>query len=150
MMEEKFEVDLAAIEELAELSQMHGLTELTVETGGHLIQLLRHSDEAAEADHPDIQGFAVAHQMEIVPVGVPLPSPAMGVFYRSPSPGAPPFIKEGDMIEEGQIVGLIEAMKTYNEIKTPFGGRVTQVVAQDSQLVSPDETLMYVDCAEAD
>lgn len=76
--------------------------------------------------------------------GTPIPSPMMGIFYGSPTPNDPPFVKEGDVIAPGQVIGLIEAMKVFNEVTAPIGGRVTKVAAKNSQLVQQGETLILV------
>lgn len=65
-------------------------------------------------------------------VGSVITSPMVGTFYRSPSPGDPPFFKEGDRIEEGSVICIIEAMKVMNEIKAEKSGTITAVVAEDA------------------
>jgi len=77
-------------------------------------------------------------------IGTPIPSPMMGIFYASPTPNDPAFVKEGDVIAPGQVIGLIEAMKVFNEVTAPIGGRVTKVSAKNSQLVQQGETLILV------
>lgn len=67
-----------------------------------------------------------------------------GLYYSSPSPGAAPFVAEGDTVSAGQIVGLIEAMKVFNEIVSPVSGTVLSIVANNGQLVQPGEPLLYV------
>ena len=85
-----------------------------------------------------------APQAPAAPTGVPVSSPMTGIFYTSSSPSAPPFVKEGDSVTGGQVVGLIEAMKVFNEIIAPTSGRVTQVVASSGQLVNPGDPLLYI------
>ncbi len=75
---------------------------------------------------------------------VPVTAPMAGVFYRSAAPDAPPFVEEGDEVQAGETVGLIEAMKLYNDIEAPCSGRVTSVVAADADRVAADEELMYI------
>ena len=78
------------------------------------------------------------------PIGTPVSSPMTGIFYTSSSPSAPPFVKEGEPVNAGQVVGLIEAMKVFNEIVAPTSGRVTQVVATSGQIVNPGDPLHYI------
>ena len=78
------------------------------------------------------------------PSGTPITSPMTGIFYSSSSPGAPAFAKEGDAVQAGQVVGLIEAMKVFNEITSPVAGTVTKVVAKNGELVQPGEALLYI------
>lgn len=82
--------------------------------------------------------------VEAAPKGTPVNSPMNGIYYTASSPSAPPFVKEGDVVEAGQVVGLIEAMKVFNEIVAPMAGTVTEVKAQNGQLVQPGEALLYI------
>lgn len=79
------------------------------------------------------------------PKGTPISSPMTGIFYASSSPGAPPFAKEGDHVNAGQVVGLIEAMKVFNEITATVAGTVTKVVPENGQLVQPGDPLLYIE-----
>lgn len=79
------------------------------------------------------------------PVGIPVTSPMTGIFYASSSPGSPPFAKEGEKVNAGQVVGLIEAMKVFNEITAAVAGTVTKVVAENGQLVQPGDPLLYIE-----
>lgn len=78
------------------------------------------------------------------PSGVPVNSPTTGIYYSSPNPGAPPFVKVGDTVEAGQVIGLIEAMKVFNEITATVSGSVLRVSAQNGQLVQPGDPLIYI------
>jgi acetyl-CoA carboxylase biotin carboxyl carrier protein len=71
-------------------------------------------------------------------------SPMVGVFYRSPSPGEPPFVEAGDTVHVGQVIGVVEAMKVFNEIISDLDGTVIEIVAQDSELVETGAPLMRV------
>jgi len=62
-------------------------------------------------------------------------SPMVGTFYQSPSPSAPAFIKEGDRVNENTIVGLVEAMKVMNEVKSGVQGVVAEVFVENAQAV---------------
>ena len=72
-------------------------------------------------------------------------APLTGVFYRSPSPGAEPYVREGGQVNAGQVIGLIEAMKLFNEIKSDVTGSVKHIAAGDGDLVKVRETLIEVD-----
>ena len=72
-------------------------------------------------------------------------SPMVGVAYMSPEPGATKFINPGDMVTEGQTVMLIEAMKTFNPIRAPRGGKVTRILVTDGQPVEFGEPLMIIE-----
>lgn len=79
------------------------------------------------------------------PAGKPITSPMMGIYYSSPSPGTDNFVKEGQVVQPGDVVGLIEAMKVFNEIPSPFTGRVLKVLVESGQLVQPGDVLVLVE-----
>ncbi|MCB8932824.1 MAG: biotin carboxyl carrier domain-containing protein [Chthonomonadaceae bacterium] len=79
------------------------------------------------------------------PTGTPVNSPMNGIFYATPSPNTPPFVREGDTVSAGQVVGLIEAMKVFNEITAPLSGTVRKVLVESGQLVQPGEPLMILE-----
>ncbi|MBL7791737.1 MAG: acetyl-CoA carboxylase biotin carboxyl carrier protein [Saprospiraceae bacterium] len=72
-------------------------------------------------------------------------SPMVGTFYRSSSPDKPPYVKVGDLIEAGQVVCIVEAMKLFNEIESEISGRVVKVVVEDAQPVEYDQVLFLID-----
>ncbi|KAH9605224.1 hypothetical protein KSS87_012849 [Heliosperma pusillum] len=74
----------------------------------------------------------------------PLKSPMAGTFYRSPSPGAPAFVKVGDKVQKGQVLCIIEAMKLMNEIEADQSGTVVEVLAEDGKSVSLDTPLFAI------
>jgi acetyl-CoA carboxylase biotin carboxyl carrier protein len=77
--------------------------------------------------------------------GEPITSPMNGIYYSAASPTAPPFVREGDEVEEGQVIALIEAMKVFNEIVAPYDGTITRITARNSELVHADEPLMFIE-----
>lgn len=83
-------------------------------------------------------------QAPAVPAGVPVTSPMNGIFYGAPSPSAPPFVREGEAVVSGQVVGLIEAMKVFNEITASTSGVISKIVAQQGQIVQPGDPLVYI------
>lgn len=76
---------------------------------------------------------------------VPVIAPMVGTFYRSPNPDAPPFVSEGDVIDPGQTVCIIEAMKLLNEIQADVGGRVVRVLAENATPVEYGQPLFMID-----
>ncbi len=75
---------------------------------------------------------------------MPVNSPMTGIYYTAPSPSAPPFVKEGDTVTADQVVGLIEAMKVFNEIVAPISGTVLKLTAKNGDIVNPGEPLLYI------
>jgi acetyl-CoA carboxylase biotin carboxyl carrier protein len=72
-------------------------------------------------------------------------SPMVGTFYRSPEPGAAPYVAEGARIEKGQILCIIEAMKIMNEIESEYSGVVREVLASDAHPVEYGQVLFRID-----
>jgi acetyl-CoA carboxylase biotin carboxyl carrier protein len=71
-------------------------------------------------------------------------APLTGIFYASPGPGSPPFVAVGREVVVGQVIGLIEAMKLFNEIKSDQAGQVVRVIAEDGALVKAKQPLIEV------
>lgn len=76
---------------------------------------------------------------------LPIKSPIVGTFYRSPSPDKPAYVKVGDRIEKGSVVCIVEAMKLFNEIESEVTGKVVKVLVEDAQPVEYDQVLFLVD-----
>jgi acetyl-CoA carboxylase biotin carboxyl carrier protein len=141
-----------SIGELADLMQEFRLTEARLQTGDLTIAFRRRPtprpSSAAETQETSDAGFYEAAPAvpsgPAAPKGLPVTSPMPGIFYNSPSPGSAPFVNEGDTVSAGQIVGLIEAMKVFNEIPSTIAGTVLQVVAVAGQIVNPGDVLLYV------
>ncbi len=72
-------------------------------------------------------------------------APLTGIFYSAPSPGSPPYVAVGREVVIGQVIGLIEAMKLFNEIKSDQAGRVVRVIAEDGALVKAKQPLIEVE-----
>ncbi len=78
---------------------------------------------------------------------VPIKSPMVGTFYRSSSPDKPAFAKIGDLVEKGQSVCIIEAMKLFNEIESDIKGKIVKVLVDDASPVEYDQPLFLVEPA---
>ncbi len=147
----KFEIDEDAVRKLAALLEDTGLAEIEYESGGQRVRLARNGVAApmtyAAAPAP---GAAVA-----APASAPAAddakhpgavlSPMVGTAYLSSQPGAAPFIKLGDSVAAGQTLLIIEAMKTFNPIRSPKAGKVVKINVTDGQPVEFGEPLMIVE-----
>ena len=72
-------------------------------------------------------------------------APLTGIFYRSPSPQTPPFIQVGSTIAQGDVIGLIEAMKLFNEIRSTAGGKVHRILIENGQLVRAHQPIIELE-----
>lgn len=79
------------------------------------------------------------------PTAQALHAPLTGTFYRAGAPDAPPMVEVGDTVEEGQPLGLIEAMKVFSEVAADRAGVVVEIPVQNGKLVQHGDVLMYID-----
>ena len=150
---------------LARLVEENGLSELRYEDGDLRITLrtAAHRHSAVMTSAPTVLEYVdddrdTSLSSETIPPDarpsfasgplVPVEAPVMGVFYRAPGPGTPPFVEVGDMVEAGQPVGMIEAMKVFSEVLAEVAGVVREFPAKNGALVQPGETLMVVEVLE--
>ena len=77
--------------------------------------------------------------------GNQIKTPIVGTFYRRPNPEKAAFINVGDIIEVGDVVCIVEAMKMMNEIKSEYSGKVVSIIAEDGQPVEFDQTLIIIE-----
>lgn len=78
-------------------------------------------------------------------VGRAVKAPLVGTFYAAAEPGAEPYVREGQEVKKGEVIGLIEAMKIMNEIPAPCDGRVTRILVENGSFVAYDEVLLYIE-----
>jgi acetyl-CoA carboxylase biotin carboxyl carrier protein len=146
---------IAAVDLLGPAFERAGLDELEIQVGDLRVRLGR---PVAPAPAPAAPAVAAATQPASVaptdaptPFGEPAPgmrfvySPLTGVWYAAPSPGARPYVAEGDEVASGQVLGLIEAMKLFNEIKSDASGTVTRILAESGTLVKRKQPILEID-----
>jgi acetyl-CoA carboxylase biotin carboxyl carrier protein len=129
------------------------IAELEVRRDGVRVRVAKHAvpaqtssvaapaEPALEAGRSEAAQRAATAKQKASEIGAPL----TGVFYRSPSPQAGPFVHVGSTVAAGDIVGLIEAMKLFNEVRSPISGRVRRVVAENGQLVRAHQPLFELE-----
>jgi acetyl-CoA carboxylase biotin carboxyl carrier protein len=156
------DLPLEAIRSLLALADNYHLRELVVEENGLRVTIRSEAPLAAPpaAVPPAASAPAAAEPLsgeEFADAEPPdedeglhaLCSPMTGIFYRSPSPDSPSFVVEDQVIEEGQTVGLIEAMKVFSEIPADVSGRVVRIVAEAGKLLHEGDVLMLVEVEPA-
>jgi acetyl-CoA carboxylase biotin carboxyl carrier protein len=142
-----FDKDL--IRELAELLDETGLTEIEIEHEGRRVRVARTVTVGAgalsiEAGRGTREGGERGSKDEHQHPGT-VHSPMVGTAYRSPEPGAPPFVEAGTKVTAGQTILIIEAMKTMNHIPAPHAGTVLAVLVDDGQPVEYAEPLAVIE-----
>lgn len=137
---------------LAQIVAEQGLAKLEVEEGDFKMTLKSVSFASAAA--PVVAQNMSAPLLAAAPVApppakkdenlTPVVSPMVGVFYRAPSPADPNFIEVGDRVERGQTIGLVEAMKVFNEITAESAGVVAKISVETGQLVETGQALLLL------
>ena len=150
----KFEMDTEFVRKLAEILEENDLGEIELADGDRRIRIARPTVTYAAAVMPAPAASAlVAAAPAAAAAGAgdlakhpgAVKSPMVGTAYLAPEPGKPNFVAVGDKITAGQTLLIIEAMKTFNPIKAPKAGTVTQIVIDNAQPVEFGEALMIVE-----
>ena len=147
----KFEIDDAAVRKLAELLDETSLSEIEYEVDGQRIRVARGTGglvttAAPAAVAPAASGAAgnAAAAADSLPAGT-VTAPMVGTVYVASEPGAPPFVKVGDQVRQGQTLLIIEAMKVMNPLASPRSGKVTQILISDGQPIEFGEPLLVIE-----
>ena len=126
------------IRELVRIVQESGVGEIEIEDEGMRVSVRRADEPGAVPGHT-VGGVAIAEhdapEIAVTAEPVRVESPMPGIFYRSPQPGAPPFVEVGDVVIAGQTLCVLEAMKLFNELKTDLDARVRAIHADNGQPV---------------
>ncbi|HET8579354.1 MAG TPA: acetyl-CoA carboxylase biotin carboxyl carrier protein [Methylomirabilota bacterium] len=134
------------VEQVVELATRFGLAELEVEENGRRVRVVRQQAPVPLAPPAPTGQVVAAVTEEPVPAHlIPIEAPMVGTFYRASSPDAPPFVNEGDLIKEGQVLCIIEAMKLMNEIEAKGAGRIAKILVENAQPVEYGQTLFLVE-----
>lgn len=146
----KFEINEEMVRKLAELLDETGLTEIEYSVADHSVRVagggttVTATAPAAPAA-PVAPPAAAPRQAEDGPRPGAVTAPMPGVIYAAEKPENPPLIKVGDMVSEGQTLLLIEAMKTFNQIRAPRAGRVAEILVADKTPVEFGEELVIIE-----
>ncbi|MCC6982112.1 MAG: acetyl-CoA carboxylase biotin carboxyl carrier protein [Bauldia sp.] len=151
MTDKKQDIDQDLIRQLASLLKETDLTEIEIEGDGRRVRVARQVTTVsvpmampAAVTMPAGPGTPAAGPGAINHPGL-VTSPMVGTAYRSPEPGARPYVDIGDAVSEGQTLLIVEAMKTMNQIAAPRAGRVTRIMVEDGQPVEFGEPLLIVE-----
>lgn len=158
------------IKQLFELMRDHDVAEISLKDGKTTVEVKRNKEVVV---NPVPMGSTQQQHAEYAPMGnngshgyptvekivvttTPQPetlqenfhavtAPLVGTFYRSPSPEASPFVEVGDTVSAGDVLCIVEAMKSMNEIQSDAGGVVKEICVNDAELVEFDQILFKID-----
>src|SRR5579872_3239004 len=155
------------LKELIEFLIEKDIAEFELERGDVKVKIKRAGEQTVVHSHGEPRFFAVpaapptTPELGAIPVATPpvaaapappapeeglqaVKSPIVGTFYEAPSPGAPPFVKPGDVVEVGQVLCIVEAMKLLNEIESDVAGEIVKKLAANGQPIEYGQELFSV------
>ncbi len=136
------------IRELVRIVQESGVAEVEIEDEGMRVSVRRADERPAFEAATSLADDELA-DLPVLPAAaagaIRVESPMVGVFYRSPEPGQPPFVEVGDVVVPGQTLCLLEAMKLFNELKADAGGRVVGIYVENSSPVEFGQLLFELE-----
>jgi len=143
-------MDIRKIKKLIEMLQESDLTEIEVTEGEEAVRISRKSynDIVVEKPNSDrkVETITNTETKETTTSGSKtITSPIVGTFYRRPAPDKDPYVKVGDVIDAGQIVCIVEAMKMMNEIKSEFSGKIVSIEVEDGEPVQFSQDLITLE-----
>ena len=141
----------ALVTELLERLANDEVSELEVMRGGVRVRVAKVGAPVAAS----VAAGVASHAAATPPVAPAVPAkelptvnaPLTGIFYRAASPQTDAFVQVGSIVETGQVIGLIEAMKLFNEIRSTESGRVRRIFAENGQLVRAHQPLLEVEAS---
>jgi acetyl-CoA carboxylase biotin carboxyl carrier protein len=153
-------MDLRKIKKLIDLLEESNLAELEIKEGEEVVRLSRvpkgtvtvaaapaavHLPAPAAVAAPvAAPAAAPAEATSNLPAGHVVKAPMVGTFYASASPGAPAFVKVGQQVKAGETLGIIEAMKMFNQIEADVGGTVQAILIDNGQPVEFDQPMFVI------
>ncbi len=153
-------MDLRKIKKLIDLLEESNLAELEIKEGEEVVRLSRVPKNtapvaapvaAAAAPAPVAAAIAApvaaaveAPAADALPAGHVVKAPMVGTFYASASPGTPAFVKVGQQVKAGETLGIIEAMKMFNQIEADVAGTVQAILVENGQPVEFDEPMFVI------
>ena len=155
-------MDLRKIKKLIDLLEESNLAELEIKEGEEIVRLSRlpkgmiaaapapvqqvrmDAPASAAAVAAPVASAAPAPGGKTLPEGTVVKSPMVGTFYVSANPDAPPFVKVGQSVKPGDTLGIIEAMKMFNQIEADASGTIVAILVENGQPVEFDEPMFVI------
>ncbi len=146
------EDETETIASLLEIMHEHDLDRIKVKVGDAVYELVRREAGAQIIAPASAAPVAAAHAAPSAAGGAPVAppnvkrvtAPLTGVFYRSSSPDAESFVNQGDRVEVGDVLCILEAMKLFNEIQSDYAGAILRIIPENGELVSQGEELFWI------
>ena len=150
-------MDIRKVKKLIEMLENSNLEEIEIQEGEESVRLVKSNENTSNISSTQSivvpqAPTAVAHKEESQSEDVNqeseegnfITSPMVGTFYASASPGTKPFINVGDLVADGDVVCIVEAMKMMNEIKSEFSGKVVSIKVENSEPVEYGQALFEI------
>lgn len=151
-------MNLKEIKEMINLMNDNNLTEFEVEKEGLRIKLKKSSGQNIEGmvgpmiieksritETSKTKEVPSNIQEKVASNAVEIKAPMVGTFYRAPSPEAPPYVEIGQVIEPGQVICIIEAMKLMNEIKSEIKGKIVEILVDNAEPVEFGQPMFLIE-----
>ena len=143
----RISLDKSLIKDLTELLEENNLSEITIQQGRQSVKVARNITSGATiVSQPNVtqKNSKIDKESNLDQPGT-VKSPMVGTVYLASSPDAKPFITVGQNVKEGDQLFIIEAMKTMNPVKSPYAGKVKEIIVSNEMSVEFDEALVIID-----
>ena len=148
----RFKIDKEAIDKLCEIMKKNNLSEIEIKNGSRSIKLSKSSNQnnvisviKENNDTTDVKKNVDSSKKQDINLENTVKAPMLGTLYHAPSPKSKPFIKVGSKIKTGDIIFIIEAMKTMNQVKSDKSGIVKKILVENAMPVEFDQDLIIVE-----
>jgi len=144
-------MNIKKIRELVEIMNDNDLTEVEIEQEGLKVRLAKKAYGVIEPTVP----LSAQRKEQIMPSesglketpedGKAIKSPMVGTFYRAPSPEMEPYVEVGNVIQKGEVLCIVEAMKVLNEVKAELSGRITKICVENAEPVEFEQVMFLIE-----
>ena len=143
----RISIDKSLIKDISELLDENNLSEITITQGRQSVKVARNITSGGSiVTHSDVmqKNNKIDNEINKDQPGT-VKSPMVGTVYLASSPDAKPFITVGQTVKEGDQLFIIEAMKTMNPVKSPYAGKVKEIIVSNEMSIEFDEALVIID-----
>ena len=150
-------MDIRKVKKLMELLEQSGMAEIEIKEGEESVKISRFGSHPASlapqffSQTPATVSHSTPNTKQTTPgsgepstYGHPITSPMVGTYYSAPSPSAKPFVSIGQHVNQGDTVGIIEAMKIMNQIEADHSGTIVAILVKDGEAVEFGQTLIVI------